>query len=78
MSPYERGRRGNALRRDGSRLSSGGNADIGQRDSGYSVVSLIPKGPDTEPAINLRWEMELDPGQTNGSWGGCESALKPR
>jgi hypothetical protein len=38
MSPYERGGRGNALLRDGTRRCDGGNADIAQRDSGYLVV----------------------------------------
>src|SRR6516165_801557 len=42
-----------------------GNADIGQRDSGYSVVSSIHRWPDTEPASSLRREMELGPGQTS-------------
>src|SRR6516162_4830553 len=78
MSPYKRGRRGNALPRDRPRLSNGGNADIGQRDSGYSVVSSIHRWPDTEPAISLMREMELGPGQTNTSRGVCESALEPR
>ena len=55
-----------------------GNADIGQRDSGYSVVSSIRRWPDTEPARSLRREMELGPGQTSSSRGVCESALNPR
>ena len=55
-----------------------GNTDIGQRDSGYSVVSSNRGRPDTEPAISRMWEMELGHGQTSVSRGVCESALKPR
>jgi hypothetical protein len=62
MSPYERRRRGNALRGDGSRLPNGGNADIGQRDSGYLVVSLIHGQPDSVPAKCLLREMKLGHG----------------
>ena len=42
---------------------------MGQRDSGYSVVSSIRRWPDTAPARSLRREMELGSGQTRSSFG---------
>jgi hypothetical protein len=72
MSPYERERRSNILRGGGVRLPDGGNAKIGQRDSGHLAVSS-----DTEPAITgagggaRLWV-------NHGHRGVCEPALNPR
>src|ERR1700720_18670 len=77
MSPYERGRRSNVFRGGGGRLPNGGNAKIGQRDSGHLAVLSIARRPDTEPAIT-------DAGGGTRLWvnhghrGVCEPALNPR
>ncbi len=42
--------RGNALRGGGTRLPDGGNADIGQRDSGHLAVPSSARRSDTEPS----------------------------
>jgi hypothetical protein len=39
MSPYERGRKGNAFREGARRLPHQGNADMGQRGSGHLAVT---------------------------------------
>jgi hypothetical protein len=52
-----------------------GNADIGQRDSGYLVVSFDP-GSRTLCRTRPSRKMKLGHGQTRQSWGVCESALK--
>jgi hypothetical protein len=69
--------RGNALRRDGTRLCDGGNADIAQRDSGSWSFRRSVGWSDTEPTMNLTWEMELGLEQTTEAGVDCESALKP-
>jgi hypothetical protein len=68
--------RGNALRRDGTRLCDGGNTDIAQRDSGSWWFRRSAGWSDTEPTIDHTCETELGREQTTEGWGVCESALK--
>jgi len=70
--------RSNVLRRDGTRLCDGGNADIAQRDSGSWWFRRSAGWSDTEPTMNHTSEMELGFGQTTKGGAYCESALKPR
>jgi hypothetical protein len=53
--------RGNALRRDGTRLCDGGNTDIAQRDSGSWWFRRSAGWSDTEPTMNprVRWNCAL-------------------
>jgi hypothetical protein len=65
MSPYERRRRGNALRGDPRGRPERGNARLRQRGSGHSAVRCTEAHPDIEPEVmrpGLRDEGTGQPG----------------
>ncbi len=52
MSPYELGRRDNALRDDPRGRSDGGNDPAGQRGSGHSAAAVTRTYPDSGLGLN--------------------------
>jgi hypothetical protein len=80
MSPYERRRRGNALRGGERRHPGVGNTGRGQRGSGH--LAAPGRSPDTEPGgTRSSTEIRRYEGRacerTVGGRGVCESALEP-